>query len=308
MKGHTMAQGAIYPGRLSSSVGACGSNAPADVKKLQQMISDAGYPLSTGRRLIVDGRCGQGTIEAIRWYQRLLTLSPTGLVMPVDTFFMQAVSRALSPHWRPRNTIGPLHVHEGQITFDAEGVDYLTAVAPFRQSHYPFFSRVLHSPPMGNSGVTLGRGYDMGRRSRGEIHATLMQAGIEEYKAVICSKAAHLKSRPAREFVQVYGPLVGEISHQQQVQLFAIAYKAKLAQARSLYGKVARSVPGAPSWHALDRKVRDVVVDIFYQGVHSAPDLIRAAINGKKALAFFIRNDMNLMRYEQQRKRLRYLK
>lgn len=86
MKGHAMAQGAIYPGRLSSSVGACGSNAPADVKKLQQMISDAGYPLVTGRRLIVDGRCGQGTIEAIRWYQRLLTLSPSWLVIPVIHF------------------------------------------------------------------------------------------------------------------------------------------------------------------------------------------------------------------------------
>ncbi|MFC0141756.1 peptidoglycan-binding protein [Erwinia mallotivora] len=134
MKGHTVAAGAIYPEHLSSSVGACGSNAPADVKKLQQMISDAGYPLSTGRRLIVDGRCGQGTIEAIRWYQRLLTLSPSGLVMPVDTFFMPAVSRALSPHWRPRNTI--LHVHEGQITFDAEGVDCLPAVA---RPTIPFF-------------------------------------------------------------------------------------------------------------------------------------------------------------------------
>ena len=51
----------------------------------------------------------------------------------------------------------------------------------------------------------------MGSRSSGEIMATLRQAGIEEYKAVICSKAAHLKGRQAGQFVKVYGSLVGEM-------------------------------------------------------------------------------------------------
>ena len=101
----------LHSDRLFSSVGTCGTNAPAEVKKLQQMVSGAGYRQATGRMLKVDGQCGQGTIEAIRWYQRLLNMSPSGLVTPVDTFFMQALSNAISPHWRPRNNTGPLLVH-----------------------------------------------------------------------------------------------------------------------------------------------------------------------------------------------------
>ncbi|MEW5291959.1 peptidoglycan-binding protein, partial [Erwinia papayae] len=131
---------------------------------------------------------------------------------------------------------------------------------------------------------------------------------IEEYKAVICSKAAHLKSRPAREFVQVYGPLVGEISHQQQVQLFAIAYRAKLGEARALYMRWSKSGADIPSWYALDRKVRDVVVDIFYQGVYDMPGLFKAAVKGKKALALFIQNNPKYRVYEPGRNRVRYLR
>ena len=306
MTGRSHAPMTLHPDRLFSSVGTCGTNAPAEVKRIQKLISGAGYRQSTGRTLKIDGQCGQGTIEAIRWYQRLLNMSPSGLITPVDTYFIQALSNALSPHWRPRNTRGALRVYEGQITFDAEGSDYITAVEPFRQHRYPNFSRILHWPG-GRSGVTLGRGYDMRERSTGEIYATLRQAGIEEFKAVICSRAAYLRNHLAAQFVKVYGPLVGEITHEQQIRLFEIVYRIKSGETRYLYSKVAKSLPGAPPWNALDQKIRDVLVDIFYQGVKDAPDLIRAAIKGKNALASHIRNDMNLMRYEDQRKRFRYL-
>lgn len=179
--------------RLKDSVGNCGTNNPEDVKKIQVMIMGAGYQLSTGRTVRADGVCGSETKQAIIWYQRLLILSPSGLVQPADSFFIQAIENAYTPGWRPQHRSGALWVNEGQVTFDSEGIDYITAVEPFRQHRYPSFSRILHWPPKLSSGVTLGRGYDMGSRSRGEIFATLRQAGIEEYKAVICSKASHLK-------------------------------------------------------------------------------------------------------------------
>lgn len=109
---------------LSGSVGACGSNNPDDVKAIQQMVNQAGYHLASGRSVRVSGQCDGQTLEAIIWYQRLLNMSPSGLVQPVDTWFMQALKNALEPHWRPRHTAGPLRVREGQITFDAEGLDY----------------------------------------------------------------------------------------------------------------------------------------------------------------------------------------
>lgn len=144
MHGRSHAPMTLHPDRLFSSVGTCGTNTPAEVKKFQQMVLNAGDQQTTGRTLKVDGLCGQSTIEAIRWYQRLLKMPPSGLIAPTDSFFMQALCHTLSPHWRPRNASGPLYVHEGQLTFYREGSDYITAVEPFRQKGHPDFSRILH--------------------------------------------------------------------------------------------------------------------------------------------------------------------
>ncbi|MDK9355805.1 peptidoglycan-binding protein [Lelliottia sp. V106_10] len=291
----------IFP--LTDSVGECGTNNPADVKKFQKTISEAGYELATRRALMTNGRCEFETIEAIRWYQRLLNLSPTGLLHPTDAWYMQ-LQASLTPYWRPQHTVGILTVGEGQITFDAEGVDYVTAVEPFRQHRYPFFSRVLHWPGDNNSGVTLGRGYDMGRRGAGEIFSTLRRAGIEEDKATICSKAAFLHGKEAGLFVTVYGPLVGEITHQQQTSLFRISYREKVDYAQNLY----RAYQPMSAWMVLDSKVRDVVVDILYQGFHHPKELLRAATKGRRELITFIMGDTGLMTYESQRKRIGYLR
>lgn len=131
-----------YSSGLSASVGTCGLNKPDEVKIIQNMIKNAGYALATGRSIIINGRCDTATTEAIRWYQRLLNMSPSGLVHPTDTWFMQALQEATSPHFRPKHRGGCLSVRQGQLTFDAEGVDYITAVEPFRQRRYPNFSRI----------------------------------------------------------------------------------------------------------------------------------------------------------------------
>lgn len=278
---------------LKGTVGACGTNNPEDVKELQQMIMGAGYKLVTGRTIRENGICGPETEQAIIWYQRLLTLSPTGLVHPTDSFFIQAIENAYSPGWRPKHTSGSLQVSEGQVTFDSEGIDYVTAVEPFRQQHYPGFSRILHWPPKFSSGVTLGRGYDMGSRSRGEIVATLRQAGIEEYQSVICSKAAYLKGRQAGEFVKVYGPLVGEITHAQQIRLFEIVYRGKLNYAKGVYSRNSRHVANALIWDKVDKEIRDVFVDTIYQGNRTAPEMVKimARGEGRNEIIKYLRND-----------------
>lgn len=297
----------LRPDTLFSSVGTCGANQPPEVKKLQQMIVHAGYPLATGRRLDINGNCDPQTIEAIRWYQRLLNLSPSGIVSPLDSWFLTALAKMSTPLPRVR-TPGSLHVRQGQITFDAEGHDYITAIPPFRSHRTPYFSRILQWPG-GNSGVTLGRGYDMGSRSRGEVFATLRRAGIEEYQAVICSKAAGLKGNQAKQFVAVFGPMVGEITHQQQISLFGIAYQKKLSEAKSSYYRHTETNKDAPQWEELDTKIRDVVVDIFYQGVHDKNTLFSIVLkNNKQELASYIQQDSKYMRFEKDRKRIGYLK
>ncbi|EOI5759202.1 peptidoglycan-binding protein [Cronobacter turicensis] len=268
--------------RLTGSVGFCGTNNPDEVKTLQKLIADAGYSQTTGRYITVNGRCDLQTQEAIYWYQRLLNMKPSGLIHPIDYWFMHALHEATTPRWRPRHVAGPLIVRQGQTTFDSEGVDYITAVAPFRQpKHLLQFSRILHHPTV-ESGVTLGRGFDMKKRSAGEILATLRHADIEEYKAVICSKAAYLTGREAEKFVQFYGPLVGEITHQQQIRLFEIAYQEQVIYAKGVYDRHVRrlNIPNALPWSRIDTMIRDTFIDTIFQGNSTAEEMVSIIASG----------------------------
>ncbi|EMA4137731.1 hypothetical protein BS412_02380 [Cronobacter turicensis] len=298
--------------RIKQSVGLCGKNDPQDIKILQRQIIGAGYSFITGRPLRPTGMCDADTVEAIRWYQRLLNMSSSGLINATDIWFMQALEAVADYSSGKVHTTGPLTVGAGQLTFDAEGVDYITAVAPFKQQHYPFFSRILHWPGTGLSGVTLGRGFDMGSRSAGEILAMLRYAGIEEYKAQICAKAAGLKNREAQRFVEFYGPFVGEITHQQQVNLFTLIWLQNTTYGKGVYERrVQKSPLNQPvSWDNLDKRIRDVFLDTIYKGNVNAGKMIDIMAQGgtNKEITDFIKNDPAL-RSDQRRTviRVRYL-
>jgi len=291
-------------------VGVFGTNNPDDVKTLQKMIISAGYNHIHGNSLRATGHCDPQTEAAIIWYQRLLNMSPSGMVHPQEIWFFTMFSQAIAPQWRPRDT-GPLYVSEGQITFDAEGLDYLTAVEPFRQpENTKNFSRILHWPKYA-SGVTIGRGYDMKERSPGQIITELRQAGIEEYKAVICSKASGLSGKQATTgFIKAYGPLVGEITHIQQIKLFEISYRVKKDYASGIYSNYSRHIPNALSWDSLDRKIRETFVDIVYQGIPKLGPLIELIASGgsRSDMIENLQNDPNEQRYsERLRSRVRNL-
>ncbi|MBT0724882.1 peptidoglycan-binding protein [Rosenbergiella sp. S61] len=244
------------------------------------MMIDAGYNHIHGTHLRASGNCDQETKTAILWYQQLLNMSPTGVIHPMETLFYMMFSQATSPHWRPINTSGPLKVREGQFTFDAEGRDYLTTVEPFRQpAHTAYFSRILHSPG-GPSGVTIGRGYDMKMRSSGVIFSDMKKAGVEDYKSLICSKAAGLYGRHATEFVKYYGPLVGEISHLQQVRLFENTFSVYVSTAARIYKK---NSPTPSNWDSIDNKIKEIFYDTLYQGNTSAKEMVKAISSNNRS-------------------------
>ncbi|MDT3641182.1 peptidoglycan-binding protein, partial [Cronobacter sakazakii] len=248
-------------------------------------------------------------IEAIRWYQRLLNISVTGLVNPTDIWFLEAMENASSSR-RNHSSNGVLSVKEGQLTFDYEGIDYITAVDPFRQpTRMPCFSRILHHPSIG-SGVTIGRGYDMKKRSAGEILFTLRQAEIEEYKSQICAKASFLSGKKASSFIELYGPLVGEITHQQQIRLFELSYKEKKDYAKNVYNRSVADIKNALSWEQIELKVRDVFVDTIYQGNNTANEMaiIMAKGQSRSDIIDYLRNDIYQKKDAQRLAlRLRYL-
>jgi murein DD-endopeptidase MepM/ murein hydrolase activator NlpD len=92
-------------------------------------------------------------------------------------------------------------IKEGQITFDAEGNDIPSS---------PYFSRTIHWPGNELSGVTLGRGYDMGSRSESEIYNHMIAAGVDTTQASKISQAHDLKGNNAKQFVTTNKKNIGK--------------------------------------------------------------------------------------------------
>lgn len=60
----------------------------------------------------------------------------------------------------------------GKLTYDAEGNNI---------SSSPYYSRVIHWSGNEASGVTLGRGYDMGDHTESDIFQDMLSVSIDEY-------------------------------------------------------------------------------------------------------------------------------
>lgn len=146
---------------ISSSVGFRGINSLQNVRAVQEYLRDNGY-----HWLKVDGLVGINTIKAIKMFQSRFMAHPDGRIDSNGTTLRHMVKKGAAashisilpavnnnqPNWDNCEFSGRLTVKEGQVTFNAEGNDI---------QHSIFFSRHIHWPG-GKSGVTLGRGYDMG--------------------------------------------------------------------------------------------------------------------------------------------------
>jgi uncharacterized protein (TIGR02594 family) len=155
----------------------------------------------------------------------------------------------------------PLKVSEGQVTFDAEG-----------QDSGKYFSRVCHWPG-GNSGVTIGRGYDLGSRTAKGVLADLNGAGITGAQATTLSTGAGLKGDAAGKWVKDNKAKVGEITHDQQKALFALVYaelKQSVVDISEKKGTAkspgAKTVYGDVDFDTLHPAIMEMLVDLRYRG------------------------------------------
>ncbi len=153
----------------------------------------------------------------------------------------------------------PLVVNEGQITFDAEGND---------NPNSRFFTRTIHYPEFGgNSGVTMGRGYDMGSRSQEEIRNHLEASGFQQSKISILVQAAGLKGNAAADFVNRNKNNVGVITHDQQKRLFQIVYnELKNDVIRITTKSDVENKYGETDLENLHPAIMELVVDLRYRG------------------------------------------
>ncbi len=115
--------------------------------------------------------------------------------------------------------LGWLIVPYGQLTFDAEGNDIDDELHPLSK----YFSRVAHWPG-GVSGVTIGRGYDLGQRPN--PGRDLNDAGVQEPLRSWLIGAKGLQGAAARDYIANASDEIRkhQINRWQQYCLFLLVY------------------------------------------------------------------------------------
>lgn len=161
-----------------------------------------------------------------------------------------------------------LRVKEGQFTFDWEGND---------DPKSKWFSRVVHWPGTPNSGVTIGRGYDMGERTYAEAMEDLTAAGIPRETARAIAGGSCKKGADAERFCNDNRGKIGEITREQQKKLFEHVFpryvtiategvnNARTVQIRMDDGRTIEVLAGTRRFDDLPVEARDVACDLAYQ-------------------------------------------
>jgi hypothetical protein len=198
-----------------------------------------------------------------------------------------------SPENNTSNTI-----HRGQMTFNAEG----TSIRGTRN-----YSRVIHWPGNDLSGVTIGRGYDLGDRTQEQVYSDLRRVGVNESQARAISLGVDRKGNRAREFVNSNRDAIGEITAQQEVMLFNMIYPNYENRAQRFYTRHTRTLAERTEWGQLHPAIRDVLVDMVYQGFEGRTAMPAASRNDIDHFIQYIRNKPEYMEYEGNRKRIDYL-
>lgn len=188
---------------------------------------------------------------------------------------------------------------EGKLTYNAEGNDISSSI---------YYSRVIHWPGNDLSGVTLGRGYDMGDRTERDVYNDMIASGIPDEQAVKISRCAGLKGVAARDYISAHKKDIGEITLQQQESLFSIIYPKYVERAIANYKKWTNGVSSAKQWESLDTSIQEVLVDFVYQGFTKGPKPMLAGSNdSKQELIDYIQNTPAISQYEPGRHRVDYL-
>ncbi|WP_241610904.1 hypothetical protein [Rosenbergiella epipactidis] len=167
-----------------------------------------------------------------------------------------------------------LEPKKGILTFRAEGNNIKSSRDYSQKLHWPGISSLCGNS---NSGVTIGRGFDLGDRTKIEVLIALKKAGIEIGKAEAISEGAKLKGCSAYNFVVKKRDLVGEITEQQQLNLFMISYE----EARKDVERICKSrweikkyhtnpnISPIQAWDNIPDKIKELLIDLRYRGDYS---------------------------------------
>ncbi|OAI57153.1 hypothetical protein AYO47_01785 [Planctomyces sp. SCGC AG-212-M04] len=189
-----------------------------------------------------------------------------GVASDLNETALGQFSKSIGIRAAPDRSRRELRVDAGQFTFDASGVETFDET-----SRKP-------SVPGLYSGVRIGRGYDLSRRSAEQIKSDLMAAGVSEVQAETYAKAAGLKGKDAVTFLEGFSysamyskaqamglkgePLTKFIRENtpqsltlgQQQSLFALTYARAMEESRTAFRDFERFPPSA----------KEAVVDMVF--------------------------------------------
>lgn len=203
----------------------------------------------------------------------------------------------------------------GYFTFHAEGASTNPA------------TNSLHFPG-GKSGVTIGPGYDMKRRTEQEIYQDMITIGISKEDAEIIKLGSKLMHENARKFVKDNQNKIKPLTKAQKIMLFKMIWNSTYyPQAKNIYSKVPKKVFekdidtlnikdskeswDKTKWEDLDSKIIDIIVDLHYQGAFLKRISLQYASskNDPNYFADCIACYDDLVAYDKKnRKRIPYLK
>lgn len=157
-----------------------------------------------------------------------------------------------------------LEVPKGQLTFDVEGNDI---------ENSSWFSRKVHWPG-GASGITIGRGYDLGQQSNSNLDLSAVRIG-EPLKSwlvasqMLSSTQASDRLNSASDAVRVF-----QITRKQQYDLFVIVYQRleddvkRISQKRDSIRTYHPNPDANPeqAWSDIPDKIKEMLADLRYRG------------------------------------------
>jgi len=164
------------------------------------------------------------------------------------------------------NDLKWLKVPRGQLTFDVEGND----IDDPTRSLYKYFSRIAHWPG-GVSGVTIGRGYDLGQRPDPENNLTT--AGIKDSLRSWLIGAKGLKGNNAKTYLNNANQQIKQatITRKQQYELFLPVYdfmKGEVIRISDTPANVEKY--GRLHWDTIDGRIQDIAIDLIYRGDYTS--------------------------------------
>ena len=274
-----------------------------EIKTIQEALLGLNFDLG---KYGADGDFGSGTEQAVIDFQREFV--PTHEVHTeyeirnhdgvVGKSTLLALDEAVAIEWIYK--IGGMNekwliVPKGQLTFDAEGNDIDSSIYFSRKSHIPNNNGIV----IGNSGVTLGRGLDIGSPPSGasgqfpsKLNLQTMFDGAElnpklsKWLLSIEGKTKKDGFNALKETTLTDAELT--ITRKQQYLMFNYIYDYMEEKTKILMTKPdIKKAYGDVKWGSIPEKVKEVLVDLTYRGDNQptsrkkiVPALVKDALDG----------------------------